>query len=428
MNILVIGNGGREHALVWKLRQSPRVNTIHCIPGNAGIARIATVHEGSVLNIEGLKEYALQNKIDLTIVGPEAPLVFGIVDVFREAGLKIFGPDKQAAQLEGSKAFAKSFMNTFRIPTAQYKICSTMQQAEKAVRDLGTPLVVKASGLAAGKGVELCYSTTEALESAHAMLEKNKFGESSTEIIIEQLLEGEEASIIALCDGECLFTLVPSQDHKRALDGDKGPNTGGMGAYAPAPVITPPVMKQIEEKIFKNFLLGLHERELDFRGIIYFGLMITAQGPAVLEFNVRFGDPEAQVQLPLLNADLVELIEAVLERRLKQWVAKNPLSLSKKACVCVVAASEGYPGTYKKGLPISGLDEKDLLVFHSGTGRKGNEFITTGGRVLGVTAIGDDLEKTIEEVYTKIPKIYFPNMHFRKDIGFRALDRLKKRG
>ncbi|MFH1379723.1 MAG: phosphoribosylamine--glycine ligase [bacterium] len=425
MKILVIGSGGREHAIVWKLKKSKLVSNIYCLPGNAGISQIAQTVQGSVDDIESIKKFAVKNQIDLTIVGPEAPLAQGIVNIFRAEGLQIFGPDKRAAQLEGSKAYAKSFMKTYNIPTAKYAACTTMADAEKYIRSIGAPLVIKASGLAAGKGVDICLSEAEAFLSASTMLEDKKFGESGSEIIIEELLEGEEASIIAFCDGETLFSLAASQDHKRVFNGDQGPNTGGMGAYAPAPVVTGQVMEHIKQDVFKKFLYGIRKEELDFRGIIYFGLMITSKGPRVLEFNVRFGDPEAQVQLPLLDADLVQLIQAVLDKKLALFVAANPHALSSRSAVCVVAASGGYPGSYHKGKKISGLESNDPLIFHAGTSFDHNNYVTSGGRVLGVTAVAQDLQTAIQESYAKMSQIRFEGMHFRTDIGYRALEKIK---
>lgn len=421
MKLLVIGSGGREHAIVWKIKNARGVNEIYCIPGNAGISTIAETVQISVQDIESIRRFALDKKIDLTIVGPEAPLVAGIVNSFRKDRLKIFGPDKRGAKLEGSKAYAKSFMKTYNIPTAKYAACTSMADAEKYIKSLGAPLVIKASGLAAGKGVDMCVNETEAFESASRMLEKKIFGESGSEIIIEEMLHGEETSIIALCDGETLFSLAASQDHKRAFDGDKGPNTGGMGAYAPAPVVTPEVMRKIEDDIFTNFLIGIRKEELDYRGIVYFGLMITPQGPKVLEFNVRFGDPEAQVQLPLLQADLVELIHACLDKKLGSFAASHPENILNKSAVCVVAASQGYPGSYQKGKIISGLESPDPLIFHAGTARHNGQCITSGGRVLGITAVADNLQAAVQQAYNKMSPINFEGMWFRKDIGRKAL-------
>lgn len=426
MKVLVLGSGGREHALIWKIRQNPRVEKIYCLPGNAGIARLAEIIPGTLLDIEAIKEFVQRKKIDLTVVGPEAPLVFGIVDLFRQDELRIFGPDKASARLEGSKAFAKSFMKTYGIPTAEFKSCWTVKEAEKSIHEIGAPLVIKASGLAAGKGVELCMTESEAMDAVDRMMAKKVYGDSGDEVVVEKMLDGEEASIIAFCDGSTLFSLVPSQDHKRVFEGDKGPNTGGMGAYAPAPVVTPSVMKTIEEKVFRPFLNGINEKELDFRGVIYFGLMITKDGPKVLEFNVRLGDPEAQVQLPLLDADLVDCMDAVIDRRLKSWVSEHPRALLNQFAVCVVAASGGYPGAYKKGYPITGLSDDEPMIFHAGTGLSKDGIITTGGRVLGVTAVEHELEQAVTQVYTKISQIYFKNIHYRKDIAFRALERMEK--
>lgn len=421
MKVLVIGSGGREHVLVWKLVQSKKVTRVYCMPGNAGIGRVAENVSGKIDDFESIKQFVKKEKIEYTIVGPEAPLVEGIVDSFRKDGLAIFGPDAKASRLEGDKAFAKSFMKKYRIPTAQYQVCRSLPDAERIIREMGAPVVVKASGLAAGKGVIICQTAEEARHAAKQMLEDKKFGSAGDEIVIEEMLAGEEVSIIAFCDGKALFNLLPSQDHKRVFDNDEGPNTGGMGAYAPAPVVTREVMKKIEEEIFNRFLDGVNKEGFDFRGVIYFGLMITSQGPKVLEFNVRFGDPETQVILPLLDADLLEIIEAANNKRLAQWKEEHRECVSNRSAVCIVLASGGYPGSYAQGKKICGLEEQDPLVFHAGTVMKDGSFVTSGGRVLGITAVSSNLKEAIDEAYKKVLKIYFDGMHYRKDIGHKAL-------
>ena len=429
MKVLVVGSGGREHTLVWKLSQSNRVSKIYCIPGNGGISQIAECFPLDPLNFSDVVEFAKKEDVDLTVVGPEVPLVAGIVDFFRVKGLKIFGPDMRAAKMEGSKVFAKNFMKKYNIPTAEFEVFESSNDALDYVEKLSRSshqtgkfsCVVKADGLAAGKGSIVCETKEEAMDAVHSIMEDRIFGNAGNKVIIEEKLEGEEASLIGFCDGETVLPTIPSQDHKPIFDQDKGPNTGGMGAYAPAPVVTDDVYRWAEEKIFNNFLKGLKTEGIEFKGAIYAGIMITREGPKVLEFNVRFGDPENQAVLPLLKTDLVDLLEATIDGKLRE----APPEWEKKSCVCVVVASGGYPGSYGKGKEIFGLDKvgkrDNVYVFHAGTKREGNRFLTSGGRVLGVTGWNDGLKDAIDLTYEALKEIRFENMHYRRDIGAKGL-------
>jgi len=429
MKVLVIGSGGREHTIVWKLAQSERVSKIYCIPGNGGISQIAECVSVDPLNFSDVAEFAKRENVDLTVVGPEVPLVAGIVDFFRVKGLKIFGPDMRAAKMEGSKVFAKNFMKKYNIPTAEFEVFESSKDAldyaeklSRSSRKAGKfSCVVKADGLAAGKGAIVCETKEEALDAIHSIMEDRIFGDAGNKVIIEEKLEGEEASLIGFCDGETVVPTIPSQDHKPVFDEDKGPNTGGMGAYAPAPVVTEKVYRWAEERIFNNFLKGLKGEGIEFKGAIYAGIMVTKEGPKVLEFNVRFGDPENQAVLPLLKSDLVDVIEATIDGRLR----KVPVEWEKKFCVCVVVASGGYPGTYEKGKEIFGLDRvgkmDGVYVFHAGTMRDGSRFLTNGGRVLGVTGWKSRLKEAIDLTYSAVKKISFEGMHYRRDIGAKGL-------
>ncbi len=431
MNVLVIGSGGREHALVWKLRQSPQVERLFCAPGNAGIARQATLVPIKAADIGGLAAFAEREKIDLTVVGPEQPLVTGIVDEFRRRGLAIFGPTQYAAQLEGSKVFAKDFLTRYSVPTARFGAFTAEQEAE-AVRfaeSLVPPVVVKADGLAAGKGVLICGSRGEAIEGIRSML-RGGFGDAGRRVVVEEFLTGEEASIFVLTDGERFATLAPAQDHKRILDGDLGKNTGGMGAYAPAPVVTSALLTRVTREIIRPTLDGMRQDGYPYTGCLYVGLMITESGPKVLEFNCRFGDPEAQVVIPLIDADLAAVLMAVAQGRLDPaTVRQHPAS-----AVCVVMASQGYPDDYPTGREILGLDrpavDDGVVVFHAGTKEEGGRVVTAGGRVLGVTAVGygHDLEGTIRTAYGAVRQITFDGAYFRSDIGARALHHLTRNG
>lgn len=430
MRILVVGGGGREHALCWKLGQSSIVEKIFCAPGNAGIAMNAECVDISVDDLRKLAEFAAGHHIDMTVVGPEVPLCAGIVDVFKDYGLAIFGPDRAAARLEGSKSFAKYFMEKYAIPTGKAKIFASekdavgyIKQEMKSKMHNFPGTVVKADGLAAGKGVIVAGSEEEAIAAVNACF-SGAFGDAGKKVLIEELLEGEEASVLALTDGRRIIPLASSQDHKRAGNGDTGPNTGGMGAYSPAPVVDANLQKEIEEKILKNFLFGIQSEGLYYRGIIYAGIMVTKSGPKVLEFNVRFGDPETQAILMRLESDLAD---AILKTTLED-LDKAQLKWTEDSAVCVVMASEGYPGFYKKGFPITGLDlvkkTGDTVIFHAGTAKKNGEIITVGGRVLGVTARASDICKAAEKAYSAVARISWEGCMYRKDIAYRAVKRL----
>lgn len=418
MKIFVIGSGGREHALVWKIAQSKKVDKIFCVPSNAGINELATQIDLKVDDIQGLLDFAKKEQIDLTIVGPETPLVLGIVDEFQKNNLRVFGPNKELAQLEGSKIFAKEQMRKFGVPTADFQIFTDAQKALDYVK--GT-CVVKADGLAAGKGVFVCKNEEEAAAAIKTILQEKVFGEAGSKIIIEDCLEGEEASILVISDGETILPLVSSQDHKRIFDQDKGPNTGGMGAYSPAPVITDELFDEIQEKVFKPLIFGLAKDGKKFKGVLYAGIMVAKEGLKVLEFNVRFGDPETQAILPRLKSDLVEVFEATIDGRLKDI----KLDWESKACVSVVIVSGGYPGRYEKGKEIKGLNEagkeKDVVVFHAGTKSENEKILTNGGRVLDVSSMGNTIKEAQTKAYEAIRLINFENMFYRKDIGWRAV-------
>lgn len=426
MKVLVIGSGGREHALVWKLSQSPRVDNIFCAPGNAGISEIAECLDIKADDIDALVNFAKYEWIDLTVVGPEIPLTAGIVDAFKKEGLRIFGPDALGAQLEGSKVFAKEFMRKYRIPTAECKAFTSYLHAEEYVRLKGTPLVIKADGLAAGKGVFVVNTVDEAINALKLTMKEKIFGSAGNKVIVEQCLKGEEASFMVLTDGETVVPLAASQDHKTVFDNDQGPNTGGMGAYSPASVITKSLEADIMQSIINPLIKGLSKEGINYRGVIYAGLMICDGKPYVLEFNCRFGDPEAQPVLVRLESDFFEALRATAEGKLEDV----KFSWKDNASVCVVLASKGYPGPYEKGKIIKGLDslknKNDLMVFHAGTSisDKG-EFITSGGRVLGITSLGRDIKAAKDNAYRAIEKIHFEGMHYRRDIGDKAIKAVK---
>ncbi len=427
MKVLVVGNGGREHALAWKIKQSPLVKKLYVARGNAGIWQIAEKVDISPTDVEKLVKFAKEEGIDLTVVGPEQPLSEGIVDAFEEAGLKIFGHRKNAAILEASKVFAKNFMKKYGIPTAFYETFDNEKEAIEFVKKMGTPIVIKADGLAAGKGVIIANTEEEAIQTIKDMF-AGKFGEASKRIVIEEFLEGEEASYIAMVKGEKLVPMATSQDHKRVYDNDKGPNTGGMGAYSPTPVITPEIEKQILEKIMYPTLKGMKEEGREMCGFLYAGLMIGPKGINVLEFNVRMGDPETQPIMRRLETDLVEHMLDILEGNIDNVQPK----WSNKWAIGVVMASKGYPGPYEKGKVITGIEEAekdpDVVVFHSGTDIKDGKLVTAGGRVLTVTALGNTLPEAKEKVYRAIEKIHFEGAHYRKDIGDKGIRILKERG
>ena len=426
MKVLVIGSGGREHALCWKIAQSDRVNKLYCAPGNVGISEQAECVDIQSDDIAKLLGFAVDNSIDITVVGPEAPLTAGIVDIFNEHGLKIFGPDKVSAQLEASKVFAKEAMKRFGINTADFKIFDKPDDAKAYIDLRPLPLVIKADGLCAGKGVIIANTKAEAVSAINSMMQKKAFGPAGEKIIIEECLEGEEASIILVSDGKDYILFPASQDYKRVSDNDKGPNTGGMGAYSPAPAVTDALTKRIEKEIIRPLLDGLREEKASYRGVLYIGLMIVHDDLYVLEFNARFGDPETQAILPRLETDLMDIIEEAINTDIRSVKAV----FNKRPCVCVVLASGGYPGSYKKNLPITGLDKtsslKDVIVFHAGTRLTRTvgltpQIVTNGGRVLGVTAMADDIKSAIEKVYAAVGLISFDGMHYRQDIGRKAI-------
>ncbi|MDD5496097.1 MAG: phosphoribosylamine--glycine ligase [Candidatus Omnitrophica bacterium] len=429
MRILVIGSGGREHAMCWKIATSPKCEKLYCAPGNGGISEIAELADIKADDVKGLLDFATAKKIDLTVVGPEVPLAAGIVDIFTEKGLRIFGPAKKMAMLEGSKVFAKELMKRLGVPTADFRVFERSDEAVSYIETRPAPLVVKADGLAAGKGVIICKTKNEARQAVKDILDKRIFGDAGNKVIIEDCLDGEEASIIVISDGKSVIPLASSQDHKRIYDADKGPNTGGMGAYSPAPVVTDALLKKVLDEVIDPVIKGLAREGMVYKGALYAGMMITAQGPRVLEFNVRFGDPETQAILPRLKSDLVEAMERSIDGKLDGY----NMEWDPRPCISVVMASGGYPGDYEKGMEISGLEEtkkmRDVRVFHAGTklGQRskdaGKLFVTSGGRVLNVTALGKDITDAIEHCYEAVKKIQFDGMHYRRDIGHRAIRR-----
>ena len=424
MKVLVVGGGGREHALAWKIAQSPMVEDVYCAPGNAGIARVATCVDMGVGEFDRLIAFATAHEVELTVVGPEAPLTEGICDRFAEAGLKVFGPSAAAAQLEGSKGFAKGIMARYGIPTAAYGEFDDAAEAVRYVEAQGAPIVVKADGLAAGKGVTVAGTVEDAVAAIREAMLDGAFGAAGSRVIIEECLVGEEASILALSDGRAVLALAPSQDHKAICDGDQGPNTGGMGAYSPAPVVTADLFEEIERRVLVPCVEGMAQEGALYRGVLYAGLMITESGPKVIEFNCRFGDPEVQVVLPRMQSDLVPLLLATIDGRL----AEADIEWDDGACVTVVMASGGYPKAYEKGKAITGLDEAEgedgVVVFHAGTKLVAGAVVTNGGRVLDVTAVGDDVPSAIDKAYRAVARIHFDEAHYRRDIGKKALARL----
>lgn len=419
MKVLVIGSGGREHALVWKLRQSPKVEKMYCAPGNAGIAQIAECVNIKAEDLDGLLAFALKQKIDLTVVGPEVPLTMGIVDKFQENGLKIFGPSGKAAEIEGSKTFAKDLMAKYHIPTAKYGAFTDAIQAKAFLDEVGLPCVVKADGLAAGKGVLICETKEDAQVAIDDILVDNKFGNAGSRVVVEEFLTGQEVSMLAFTDGTTVVPMVSSQDHKRIWDGDKGLNTGGMGAYSPAPVYTPEVHAVVVPKVLEATVAAMKAEGRPFVGILYAGLMLTADGPKVLEFNARFGDPETQAVLPRLKSDLVDIFLAIIDGRLQE----QQIEWYEEAAVCVVIASGGYPESSDKGRVITGLEkasETGAIVFHAGTKESDGNIVTNGGRVLGISALGKDIAEAIAHAYQGVAEIHFDHMQYRTDIGKKA--------
>jgi phosphoribosylamine--glycine ligase len=426
MKVLVIGSGGREHSLVWKLDQSQRVSKIYCAPGNAGISKMAQCVAISATDIKGLVDFAKKEKIDLTLVGPEASLTLGVVDAFEKQGLRIFGPSQKAAILEGSKVFTKKFMQDYDIPTAGFSVFRKRERAIEYVRRIGAPVVIKADGLAAGKGVIVAQTVQEAIDAIDIIMKDKVFGDAGNKVVVEDFMTGEEASFLAFTDGKKVLPLPTSQDHKPIFDGDKGPNTGGMGAYSPAPVVTPALEKQIMNKVMIPTVKGMAKEGRPYKGVLYAGLMIKDGKAKVVEFNCRFGDPEAQPLLMRLKTDLVDIVEAVLDERL----SKIKLDIDPRPTVCVVMSSGGYPGAYKKGKVITGLNKTEkqdsVVVFHAGTALKNKKTVTAGGRVLGVTAIGSDLDEAIRKAYETVAMIKWPGSFYRTDIGAKAAHHTKK--
>lgn len=425
MQVLVIGGGGREHTLVWKLAQSKKVTKLYAAPGNPGMKDLAECVDLDIADLDGLADWAEKHAIDLTVVGPEAPLVAGIVDVFKARGLTIFGPSAKAAEIEGSKIFSKELMEKYGVPTAFFKVCDNLADARAFVEEKGAPIVIKADGLAAGKGVVVAMTRDEALAALDEMMGAHKFGSAGNRVVIEEFMEGEEASLLAFTDGKTIVPMLAAQDHKRVNDGDQGPNTGGMGAYCPAPVMTDALKEKTVKEVLRPIVDALAKEGRPYSGCLYAGLMIKGDSVKVVEFNARFGDPETQVVLPLLKSDLAEIMVAcangTLTPDLVEW--------SDKAAVCVVMASGGYPASYKKGIPITGLKAvnamDDVVVFHAGTREEDGKILTNGGRVLGVTAVADDIPSAQQKAYDAVDKIHFDGAHYRQDIAWRALRRLK---
>ncbi|MEE0338800.1 phosphoribosylamine--glycine ligase [Acidaminococcus fermentans] len=425
MQVLVIGGGGREHTLVWKLAQSKKVTKLYSAPGNPGMKDLAECVDLDIADLDGLADWAEKHAIDLTVVGPEAPLVAGIVDVFKARGLTIFGPSAKAAEIEGSKIFSKELMEKYGVPTAFFKVCDNLADARAFVEEKGAPIVIKADGLAAGKGVVVAMTRDEALAALDEMMGAHKFGSAGNRVVIEEFMEGEEASLLAFTDGKTIVPMLAAQDHKRVNDGDQGPNTGGMGAYCPAPVMTDALKEKTVKEVLRPIVDALAKEGRPYSGCLYAGLMIKGDSVKVVEFNARFGDPETQVVLPLLKSDLAEIMVAcangTLTPDLVEW--------SDKAAVCVVMASGGYPASYKKGIPITGLKAAnamdDVVVFHAGTREEDGKILTNGGRVLGVTAVADDIPSAQQKAYDAVDKIHFDGAHYRQDIAWRALRRLK---
>ncbi len=420
MKVLILGSGGREHALAWAVKQSERVTEVVCAPGNGGMAQIARCIPVDLKDLDALIGVALAEQPGLTIVGPELPLSLGIVNALREHGLRVFGPTREAAMLETSKAFAKRFLQRHQIPTGAYAVCTTAAEFEKEIENFHAPIVVKADGLAAGKGVLICPSRATAIEAAQGLFNGRLLGTAEQQVIIEEFLEGEEISFLCLTDGTHVAPLVPAQDHKRIGERDTGPNTGGMGVYSTDDMLEPAMKEWILHHIALPTVRGMAEEDTPFAGVLYCGLMMTARGPQVLEFNARFGDPETQAILMRLESDLVEALEACVDGRLSE----TELRWSPGASACVIASSGGYPGDYRTGYPITGLDDAGRVpgvqVFHSGTSRAGNQLLTAGGRVLGVTAAAPSLEEALSRAYEAMAEIHFDGIYYRRDIAHRA--------
>lgn len=419
MKILVVGGGGREHALVWKLAQSPRVEKIYCAPGNGGISKLAECVPIKAMDIEGVVRFSKEAAIDLVVVAPDDPLVAGMVDALEEAGIRAFGPRRNAAVLEGSKAFSKELMKKYRIPTASYEIFENSGEAIEYLKTQKYPSVVKADGLALGKGVIIAQDFEEAREAVKSIMEDKVFGSAGSKVVIEEFMTGPEVSVLAFTDGKTVIPMVSAQDHKRALDNDQGLNTGGMGTFSPSRIYTDDIDRFCIENIFKPTIDAMNKEGRKFKGILFFGLMLTPEGPRVLEYNARFGDPETQVVLPRLENDLLEIFEAVLDEKLDTL----DIRWRDNAAVCVILASGGYPEGYETGYEMSGLDsfdaDGDILLFHAGTRLDGGKILTAGGRVLGVTALADTLDAAIKKAYEAVGKVSFKDMHYRRDIGIK---------
>lgn len=415
MKILVIGSGGREHALCWKIAKSQRVKKIYCAPGNGGTAEIAENISINVDEIDKLVNFAMEKKIDLTVVGPELPLALGIVDKFQEKGLKIFGVNKECARFEASKDFSKRFMEKYNIPTAKYKTFTELDEAIKGLKEFTYPLVIKADGLCAGKGVIICQTENEAIDTLESILGKKIFGDEGNVVVIEEFLDGIEASLLCLVTKGKIIPMESAKDYKKIFEQDKGPNTGGVGCFSPSPLFTKELFEEIEKEILQNIRLGFDKEKMDFRGILFIGLMIVNGKPKVLEFNVRFGDPETEVVLPRLNSDLVDVLEKTIDGTLNQ----SDLQWNDEACVTVVITSKGYPNEYKKGFKITGVDklDKDIILFHNGTMTSGEDILTNGGRVISVTSLGKSILDSKQKIYSNIDKIQFEGMCYRKDIA-----------
>ena len=423
MKVLIYGSGGREHALAWSVMRSERVSEVVCAPGNGGISEIARCLPVDLKDLDAMIRVAVEEQPGLTIVGPELPLSLGIVDALQERGLRVFGPTRAAAMLESSKGFAKRFLQRHNIPTANYAVCSTAEELEKAVEIFHPPIVVKADGLAAGKGVLICQSRQAAVEAAQGLFTGSLLGEPERQVVLEEFLTGDEISFICLADGKHVVPLIPAQDHKRIGEGDTGLNTGGMGVYTTDALLEPGMTEWILHHIAEPTIKGMAQEDTPFVGVLYCGLMMTARGPQVLEFNARFGDPETQAILPRLESDLVDALAACIDGRL----ADVDMRWSRGASACVIASSSGYPGAYKTGFPISGLGAAGhapgVQVFHSGSARLGNQLITNGGRVLGVSATADSLEEALDHAYAAMAEIQFDGIYYRRDIGHHALKR-----
>ena len=424
MKIAVIGSGGREHALAWKLSQSRHTEKLYAVPGNPGMADIAECVSGiDIEDNDAIVKFAKDKEIDLVVIGPEVPLTNGVVDALSAVGIKAFGPTGKAAELEGSKVYAKLVMKRYGIPTARYEVFGDAGRARVYVRQMRQPFAIKADGLAAGKGVILTKDADEAVAAIDTIMTDKAFGEAGSRVVIEEFMQGEEASVLAFTDGKTIVPMVPSQDHKAVYDGDKGPNTGGMGTYAPAPVITPDIMERIKKEILEPMVEAMNKEGRPYKGCLYAGLMITDKGPKVVEFNARFGDPETQVVLPLLKSDLVEVMLACIDGTLD----KTPIEWSDGAAVCVVMASGGYPGSYEKGKEITGLDAAKAdgdIVFHAGTKNVDGKIVTNGGRVLGVVGQAENIKAAVDKAYEGVKKISFDKEYHRTDIAHRALERL----